>query len=199
MDNTKQRTSIWPLAKLVLILTVIAVLTAGLLALINEVTYDIIAEQNVQKTNAALSSVLVADTYDPMDISTLGADAAVTNVYTAKSGDAVVGHCVEVAPNGFGGPITMIVGIDPAGAVTKVAIVSMSETSGIGTKTNDEGFLGQYSGHASEITASTKTTIAENEIKAITGATVSSKAVTNGVNIALKTVALLQEGGNGNA
>lgn len=198
MDNTAQRTSIWPLAKLVLILTIIAVLTAGLLALINEVTYGIIAEQNVQKTNAALSSVLVADTYEPMDLSALSADASVTNIYTAKSGDAVVGHCVEVAPNGFGGPITMIVGIDPAGAVTKVAIVSMSETSGIGTKTNDEGFLSQYTGHASEITASTKTTIAENEIKAITGATVSSKAVTAGVNTALKTVALL-EGGNGNA
>ncbi len=198
MDNTTQRTSIWPLAKLVLILTIIAVLTAGLLALINEVTYGIIAEQNVQKTNAALSSVLVADTYEPMDLSALSADASVTNIYTAKSGDAVVGHCVEVAPNGFGGPITMIVGIDPAGAVTKVAIVSMSETSGIGTKTNDEGFLSQYTGHASEITASTKTTIAENEIKAITGATVSSKAVTAGVNTALKTVALL-EGGNGNA
>lgn len=197
MDNAK-KTSIWPLAKLVLILAAIAIITGGVLALINELTKDTIAAQNAQKVNDALNAVLVADSYDAVDVASLNADAIVTNVYAAKANDAVIGHCIEVAPNGFGGPISMIVGVDLNGAVTKVAIVNMSETSGIGTKTRDESFLAQYSGHASEITASTKTTIGENEISAITGATVSSKAVTAGVNAALKTAALLQ-GGEGNA
>ncbi|MBQ3054981.1 MAG: RnfABCDGE type electron transport complex subunit G [Oscillospiraceae bacterium] len=197
MENTK-KTSVWPLAKLVIILAAIAIITGGLLALINEVTKDTIAAQNEQKVKDALNAVLVAETYEPVDISAFAEDKTVTGAYVAKNGENVLGHCIEVAPNGFGGPISMIVGIDPNGAVTKVAIVNMSETSGIGTKTNDEGFLSQYSGHASEITASTKTTIGENEISAITGATVSSKAVTSGVNTALQ-VAQVLKGGNGNA
>jgi len=197
MDNTK-KTSVWSLAKLVIILAAIAIITGGLLALINEVTRGTIAEQNAQKVKDALNAVLVADTYETVDISAFAEDKTVTGAYVAKSGDNIIGHCIEVAPNGFGGPISMIVGIDPTGAVTKVVIVNMSETSGIGTKTNDEGFLSQYSGHSSEITASTKTTIGENEISAITGATVSSKAVTAGVNTALQ-VANVLKGGNGNA
>ena len=197
MENTK-KTSVWPLAKLVIILAAIAIITGGLLALINEVTKDTIAAQNEQKVKDALNAVLVAETYEPVDISAFAEDKTVTGAYVAKNGENVLGHCIEVAPNGFGGPISMIVGIDPNGAVTKVAIVNMSETSGIGTKTNDEGFLSQYSGHASEITASTKTTLGENEISAITGATVSSKAVTSGVNTALQ-VAQVLKGGNGNA
>jgi len=197
MDNTK-KTSVWSLAKLVIILAAIAIITGGLLALINEVTRGTIAEQNAQKVKDALNAVLVADTYETVDISAFAEDKTVTGAYVAKSGDNIIGHCIEVAPNGFGGPISMIVGIDPTGAVTKVVIVNMSETSGIGTKTNDEGFLSQYSGHSSEITASTKTTIGENEISAITGATVSSKAVTSGVNTALQ-VAQVLKGGNGNA
>ena len=194
MDNVKERTSIWPLAKLVLILAAIAIIVGGALALINEVTKDTIAEQNAQKVQEALSMVLAADTYDQIELTE--ADAIVTAAYTAKKGDEVLGTCIEVAPNGFGGPISMIVGIDTNGAVTKVAIVNMAETSGIGTKTRDEAFLSQFSGHASEITASTKTTIGANEISAITGATVSSKAVTSGVNAALKAAAQL--GGNAN-
>ena len=197
MENTK-KTSVWPLAKLVIILAAIAIITGGLLALINEVTKDTIAAQNEQKVKDALNAVLVAETYEPVDISAFAEDKTVTGAYVAKNGENVLGHCIEVAPNGFGGPISMIVGIDPNGAVTKVAIVNMSETSGIGTKTRDEGFLSQYSGHASQITASTKTTIGENEISAITGATVSSKAVTSGVNTALQ-VAQVLKGGNGNA
>ena len=196
--DTAKKTSIWPLAKLVVILAAIAIITGGVLAVINEVTKGTIAEQNAQKVRDALNAVLVAETYDEVDISAFAEDKTVTGAYVAKNGDEVLGHCIEVAPNGFGGPISMIVGIDPTGAVTKVAIVNMAETSGIGTKTRDEAFLAQYSGHASEITASTKTTIGENEIKAITGATVSSKAVTAGVNTALQ-VANVLKGGNGNA
>lgn len=197
MDNVKERASIWPLAKLVLILSAIAIITGGLLALINEVTKDTIAVQNQQKVEAALNQVLAAESYDTVDLANTPVDGIVTAAYLAKNGDTTLGTCVEVAPNGFGGPISMIVGIDTNGAVTKVAIVNMAETSGIGTKTRDEKFLSQFSGHAAEITASTKTTIGENEISAITGATVSSKAVTSGVNAALKAAALL--GGDANA
>ncbi len=193
MDNTK-KTSIWPLAKLVLILAAISIITGGLLALINEVTRDTIAEQNAQKVKDALNAVLVAEVYEDTDISAFAEDKTVTGAYVAKNGDEVLGYCIEVAPNGFGGPISMIVGIDNNGAVTKVAIVNMAETSGIGTKTNDEKFLSQYSGHTSEVTASTKTTIGENEISAITGATVSSKAVTSGVNTALEVAQTLKGG-----
>ena len=74
-------------------------------------------------------------------------------VYTLQRSDGTFGYCVEVAPDGFGGPINMIVGIELVNEngnivkrITGVSIVSMEETAGLGTKAKDESFISQFAG-----------------------------------------------------
>ena len=111
------------------------------------------------------------------------------SIYAGYSGSTLMGYCVEVGPSGFGGVIDMMVGISTDGSVTGVAILGHSETSGLGTKAMTPEFLGQFVGADSKLTVKTG---APTDIDHISGATVSSTAITNGVNIAM---AFIAEGG----
>ena len=81
-----------------------------------------------------------------------------------------------------------MVGFDTSGAVCGVNILQISETAGLGSRVNDAGYLAQYKGSAE----------AKNigQIDVLTGATVSSKAVMNGVNSAIEAYSVY--GGEGN-
>ena len=184
--------------KLIVVLFLITAITALALAFVNEITKDKIKALGEEKLNAALNQVLAADTYEALDLSGVTVDPIVSTIYAAKSGDQLKGYCVRVLPNGFGGAIETIVGIDPDGKVIRVSIVSMTETAGIGTKTQEDSFLDQFAGKSGELTVSKALELGENEISAITGATVSSKAVTHGVTAAIAAVNQLK-GGMGNA
>ena len=109
-------------------------------------------------------------------------------VYEAQSGGQVVGYAINVEASGSQGIISMMVGIDTDGAVTGVSIVTNAETSGIGSKVmgneplaNGTGVLDQFIGKS----AADGTLAVGTNVDAITGATVSSKGVTTGVNTAL--------------
>lgn len=186
------------LIKLGFTLLAITAITAVLLASVNATTYDIIQERKLEARNKAIQEVLPGSTM----LEDLTATTDFATVYTMELADGSRGYCVEVAPQGFGGPITMIVGIEIVGSekrVTGVSITAMSETGGLGTKARDVAFLSQYTGivvtgPSSGISVGT----GEGQIDAISGATVTSKAVTNGVNIALDAVQTSSEGGTSN-
>ena len=161
----------------VLRLTLITTIVAGLLGLVNYVTADTIAEQIAQKAENAMRQVLEADSYEPLDVPE---ESAVTAAY--RAGDR--GYVVRVAPNGFGGAIDMMVGVDVSGAVTGVAIVSQSETASLGANCTREDFRAQFTGKTGTLSVSKD----GGEIEALTGATVTSRAVTEGVNTALEFV-----------
>ena len=91
------------------------------------------------------------------------------------------GYVVRVSPNGFGGAIDMMVGISADGTVTGVAIVSQSETASLGANCTREDFRAQFTGRSGTLAVSKD----GGEIDALTGATVTSRAVTQGVNTAL--------------
>ena len=167
--------------RLTLILLAFAAVTAFILGMVNMVTKDRIAAINAEKTNKAMQAVLPADSYTAVSYS--GGDTLVLSVYSA--GDK--GYVVEVGPSGFGGTIDMVVGIDPAGTVTGVSIITMSETSGLGTNAVKEDFWGQYVGGAGPFAVNKD----GGDIDALTGATVTSRAVTKGVNAALEAVKTL--------
>lgn len=177
MKNTK----VGYFLKLTLTLLVISAVVACLLGLTNYVTADKIAEITAQKTAASMEEVLPADSYT--ELSYAGAEANVAAVYQA--GDA--GFVVEVTPSGFGGAIDMVVGVGADGTVTGVSIVSMSETSGLGANASKEAFRSQYVGLSGELAVSKD----GGEIDALTGATITSRAVTDGVNTALRVAAEL--------
>ncbi len=163
--------------RLTLTLFLITTVVAGLLGLVNYVTADTIAEQIAQKAENAMRQVLEADSYEPLDVPE---DSAVTAAY--RAGDK--GYVVRVAPNGFGGAIDMMVGVDVSGAVTGVAIVSQSETASLGANCTREDFRAQFTGKTGTLSVSKD----GGEIEALTGATVTSRAVTEGVNTALEFV-----------
>ncbi|MCL1829786.1 MAG: RnfABCDGE type electron transport complex subunit G [Oscillospiraceae bacterium] len=165
-------------ARLTLILFAITLVTSLLLGLVNFITKDRIAEINLEKTASAMREVLSADEYVPVEYA--GSNNTVTGANRAVRGGNSVGYVMEVAPSGFGGLIKMVVGVDPDGKITGVSIVNMSETSGLGTGANDEGFRRQYIGGAGGFAVDKD----GGKIDSLTGATITSRAVTAGVNAA---------------
>ncbi|MCL2081333.1 MAG: FMN-binding protein [Oscillospiraceae bacterium] len=100
-------------------------------------------------------------------------------------------YVFEVSPKGYGGEIEMLVGISSGGDVTGVAIVKMNETPGIGTKVGEPAFLGRFIGKRAGVSVGR----GSNNVDAVTGATVSSRAVAAGVSLALDMYAEQSAGG----
>ena len=181
-----EKNEIIKMIKIAVCLLLITAISTALVAFVNEVTKGPIAEQRLAKVNAAMAKVLPAETYEAMDITEKGLEDIVLEVYTAKDASGnTVGYCIKTAPAGYGGAIEMITGVDTNGIVSGVDIVSMSETAGLGTKTQDAKWLAQYAGKSSDVAVITIGTPEDNEVSAVTGATISSKAVTSGVVAAI--------------
>ena len=166
-------------------LLLITAIVAALLAGVNMVTAPIIAQLKAEKTQAAIEAVLPGG---GEEISFTDATGLVSKVYASETG-----YAVEVNPAGFGGTITMMVGIDKAGNVLGISIVSHTETAGLGdvaaAKTSaGEAFRGQFVGQRGSVGTAKRGT---GTLDAITGATITSEAVCTGVNAALDCVANL--------
>lgn len=160
----------------------ICAVVALLLGIVNSLTEPVIRKMQEEKTAAAMAQVLAADDYHEKSVSYDNVSA----MYEAVTGGAVVGYVVEVTTNGFGGAINMVVGVDVNGTVTGVSIIKDSETANLGTKvTRNQSVLDRFIGLGGTITVKS----GENRFDGVTGATVSSKAVTAGVNTALAAVA----------
>ena len=193
--KTKENVDMDPkyIIKLTVTLFVTCVIVAGLLGLVNSVTCGPIAEINKAKTEAAMKAV-VADPENStfsealeitgdMTAAASSAGATVTEAYEVQVGGAPAGYALKIVSSGSQGNIEMMVGVDGEGAVTGVSIVDNSETSGIGSRvmSNENGVLDQFIGKSS---TDTPLTVGKN-VDAISGATVSSRGVTTGVNAAL--------------
>ena len=172
-------------------LTVIALVTAALLGLVDGVTRDKIAEIEAEKTRIAMSAVAPAGSEftDKQEIPAAAAEAAaaqggkVLELYGVKAGGCVM----KISASGSQGSIVMMVGVDANKAITGISVVSHSETSGIGTKVvgnelNDAGVpvLDQFIG-----LSGSGSLVVKKNITPITTATVSTKGITMGANAAL--------------
>lgn len=184
--------------ELTLKLFVTCVVVAGLLGGVNAITADKIAAINLANTQAAMKDVVVdpdnttfSDALEltaEMTGAASNAGATLAEAYEVQVGGASAGYAYKIVASGSQGSIEMMVGVDAEGAVTGVAIVDNSETSGIGSKvmdneptTNGVGVLDQFKGKS----AADGTLNVGSNVDAITGATVSTKGVTTGVNAAL--------------
>ena len=177
----------WATLRLAVILFAFAAVVAIALGLVNKITQERIETFAAEKAAAAMRAVLPADSYTAVTDSAGGKIDLVKEIYDAGG----KGWVVMVAPSGFGGTIEMAVGVDKSGAVTGVSIVSMSETSGLGANAKRESFRSQYIGKSGSVALKKQ----GGEIDALTGATVTSTAVTKGVNAALLAAAeLMREG-----
>ena len=167
--------------RLTLTLLLITAVVAGLLAFVNELTAGRIDELTRQKAEQAMREVLPAQDYTPLDAAL---PQGVTEAY--RAGDA--GYVVRVAPNGFGGAIDLMVGVRADGTVNGVAVIAHSETASLGANCTREEFRAQYAGGAGPFAVGQD----GGTIEALTGATVTSRAVTDGMNAALDFVREVQ-------
>ena len=177
----KQESTVKYILRLTFTLLLICAVVAGILAAVNAVTAPIIAASKAAKTQAAIEAVLPGGGVETEFSDETG---LVTKAYTGKNG-----YAVQVAPSGFGGAITMMVGVDFDGKVLGISIISHAETPGLGAvaaQNTDKGvaFREQFVGLISGITIGD----GDNQIDSLSGATISSQAIVDGVNAALECV-----------
>lgn len=158
-----------------LVLGIIALLAGIALAVTNALTEGPIQQQSQQQANENVRALLPqADTFTEMDI---GSADGLDFAYTALKGDETIGYAAQTTVQGYAGPIEVILGMDTQGTLTGIAVggSGFQETEGVGSKTRDEGFTSQFAGKTAPLTLG-------EEIEAVSGATISSRAVTQGVN-----------------
>ncbi|MGL4797850.1 MAG: RnfABCDGE type electron transport complex subunit G [Cellulosilyticaceae bacterium] len=172
------------------VLLLITAICAGLLGFVNNLTQPLIAEGKVKATNEAIQKLL-PEAKEVIKLEKTQ-DEKMLEVYVAKTEGVYVGSVAKVAPNGYGGTIEMLVGIDAEGKVAGVQILSHAETPGLGANMTKESFSTQFKGKDEGIGV-TKGAASGNDISAITGATITSQAVTDGVNQVINYVTTHQE------
>ena len=165
-------------------LLAITAIVAACLAGVNAITAPVIEELNAAKTQEAIMAVLPSG-FDSIVEDYEDASGIVSKIY--KGAD---GYAVEVGPGGFDNTITMMVGIDYEGKVLAISGVSHTETAGLGAVAADAtpkgvAFREQFAGVSGSVSVSKD----GGSIDAITGATITSRAVCAGVQAALDCVA----------
>ena len=166
--------------RLALTLLAITAVVAAALAGVNSITAPAIEKLTAEKTQQAIELVLPGGG-EEVDFPET---ALVSTVYASETG-----YAVEVTPGGFDNTITMMVGVDTEGKVLGISIISHTETAGLGAVADADtpkgvDFREQFKG----MSGSVSVTKDGGEVVAITGATITSRAVCDGVNAALEVV-----------
>lgn len=190
MNGLNAKTVLAPAA----VLLVICILVSAALAGTNLLTRDRIAEAQAQKAEESRKVVLPeASSFE---------QAGDGSHYIGKDGSgASVGYVFETEGKGYGGSVNVMTGISTDGNITGVVILSHGETPGLGANAEKADFRDQYKQpvpSTGAIQVVKFQTPAEGQIEAMTGATITSTAVTNAVNAAIEqyTQAYASEGGN---
>lgn len=188
-----------------LILFVITLIAGCALGVVYEVTKAPIAAQEAKKKMEAQQGVFA----DAKEFAQIEMDETVKaqveangvtidEVYEAKDGSgAHIGYVMQVtSPNGYGGNITIMCGVSLDGTFNGISFLTINETAGLGMNAKNAEFMDQYAGKTVEAFSVVKTgSTSDDQIDAISGATMTSKAVTEAVNTSLAYAAALK-GGN---
>ena len=167
------------LTNMVLVLGLTCLLCSGILGGAYVLTKEPIDKAAAEKTNKAIAQVLphfTEVTYNEEG-----------KYYTATDGETIVGYAIETTTVGFGGPLSLIVGITPDGVIYNTSVLSHAETPGLGAKcTTDEKFMNQWKGFDPSIK---KLSVKKDggDVDAITASTITSRAYTLAVENALNT------------
>jgi electron transport complex protein RnfG len=178
--------------KMGLKLLLITVIATFALALTQMITEEPIKVQAERANNEAMAVVLEgAEEFKPLEVN----QEIYPNILDAHEGLAngvTSGYVFKTFNSGYVGPIEVIVGINLEGTITGVRILQHTETPGLGAKAQEPVFIEQYSGKPGS------SNLSNDDINAITGATVTSNAVTGAVNHAIDyyKAELVSGGGN---
>ena len=194
-----------------LILTAFTLVLGLILGVVYNITAPSIAAANEATAQKAYKEVFTdADSFETQEYD---ADAANSMLTEAGYSDTIggvqlaedaegqaLGYVITVtAKDGSQGSITFSVGIRNDGTVNGYSITDISETPGLGMKAKEADFYSQFEGKLVDTFSVVKTSpAADNEIQAITGSTITSKAMANGCNAALLYFRNVLQGGAAN-
>nr|WP_295281591.1 RnfABCDGE type electron transport complex subunit G [uncultured Blautia sp.] len=183
-----------------LALTVITLVSGLLLGLVNDITAGPIASQQAKEKEEAYKAVFAdAASFETV---TSGEDTDLEsyldeNGYKAQNIDEVMlakddqgnelGYAFTVTTaEGYGGDIQFAMGVQDDGTLNGISILSISETAGLGMRATTDDFKNQFKDKNVEKFTYTKTgATSDDEIDALSGATITTNAMTNGVNVGL--------------
>ncbi len=188
------------IARDALILFVITLVAGFGLGAVHAITLEPIAAAEEQAQQEAYRTVF-PDASSFVDFPDFSAEEADKVIWEAGYEDNVIENCVQAVssdgsligyvinatdPNSYGGNVTLSLGVTLDGTVNGYSITDISDTAGLGMKARDEDFSSQYAGkQVDEFVVTKNGAVSENEINAISGATITSNAVTRSVNSAL--------------
>jgi len=152
----------------VILLTIVILISVVLLSFTNSITEDKIKEQ----ANAQMKVQLVAMFPD------LTTFTEQNGVFIVKAGDKTIGYAFIATGKGYGGAISILVGLQDAATIKGISIISQSETKGLGSRVTLPSFTDKFTGKKID---DVKIKSEGGAIDGITGSTVSSRAVINAV------------------
>lgn len=158
------------------ILCIITLVVTVLLAGVNLITKDTIAANTIKTENEARSLLVKAESFEKVS----------EGIYKGLTGNEVKGFCVSVKPKGYGGDIDMMVGFNADGTITGIKIIEHSETAGLGANASSPEFSNKLQGKKAPITVKKSGASGNSEIDAISGATITTDAVSKGINEAFE-------------
>ncbi len=181
------------------ILFTISVIAGVLLAIVFQVTKEPIAAAELAAQNEAMATVLpTADEF--VDITAnYTLSGTVYSVFEGKSANGTEGFIIGVAPKGYSGEDKTLVAFNQDGVIQNIKVVSQTETPGLGALCIETWFSDQYKDKTAPlevVKGKTPDSTEDNEISAITGSTITTKAVTDGVNEASDFFNANLKGGN---
>jgi electron transport complex protein RnfG len=187
------------IAKITLNLVVVYIIGGLVLSGVYAVTSPIIYQNNVRTEEKALKELLPdAETIEKSGEWTIHEKTA--KYFTAKKNNEVIGYVIQSFGKGYSSYINTFIAVDKDFKVIKINVLSHAETPGLGDEIESDWFKNQFKGKDVEHLKVLKTDTTE-DIQAISGATISSRAVTedavkNSVAFLIKTI---KEGGSENA
>lgn len=190
-------------------ITVITLVAGLALGVVQDITADPIAKQEASAKQEAYKAVFSdADSFEQVDEDTDKLQAYLDeNGFAAQSIDETMiakdasgnqmGYAFTVTTSeGYGGDIQFAMGIKDDGTLNGISILSIGETAGLGMRATTDDFKNQFKDRKVEKFEYTKTGATEdNQIDALSGATITTNAMTNGVNAGLCAFRY-EEGGN---
>lgn len=184
-----------------IILTVISVIAVALLAVVNQITSGPIEAAELNQQAQAYKVVyadanefaqidgvekMIEDSAKLLEDNGFGGCTIMDSLGVKGANGDMEGYIVaSTSPNGYGGEIQVAIGIK-ADKLTGFTVISNSETAGLGSKCTEETFMNQFKDKAASVLSYTKSgASSDTEIDAISGATITTNAVTEAVNAAI--------------
>ncbi|MBR4575850.1 MAG: RnfABCDGE type electron transport complex subunit D [Clostridia bacterium] len=188
----------------VIALTIIAALAGLALSGVYSVTKGTIEAQEIAKETEAYKAVCPdaasfanADQAEKALKEYEGKTTRVNKAYIAKDAAGnTIGYALNVSSKGFGGTVTLAMGLTADGKIIGISFTELNETAGLGMKADEPAFREQFNGRGGELILVKGTASGEQEICAITGASVTSNAVISAVNAGLDLYETTLKGGN---